>query len=116
MTKWSSFSMGVILTNIDVPLPPGCTINAAPAIAAQLCDAFAAADSVTLDLSAVESCDLSFVQLVESGRLMAARDGKAFRLAEPASPLLTATLTRAGIAGPAAPGDIAFWHHGVSPQ
>jgi len=108
--------MGVILTNIDVALPPGCTINAAPAIAAQICEALGTADSVTLDLSAVENCDLSFLQLVESGRRMAERDGKAFQLAEPASSLLAAILTRAGIAGPTAPDDITFWHHGVSPQ
>jgi hypothetical protein len=108
---------GVILPNLDVQLPSACTIVAVGEIAPRLRAALDTADAVTLDLSTLESCDLSFVQLVEAGRRTAAARGKTFALAQPAPPPLAAILSRAGFAGATAPAaDIAFWYHGVLPQ
>jgi hypothetical protein len=67
---------------------------------------------ITIDASALEHCDLSLVQLLEAGRLEAARIGASFALASPVPACLLDTATLAGVAGaaPAPP----FWTTGAS--
>lgn len=68
--------------------------------------------AVTLDLSAVVTTDLSFLQLVEAGRREAASRGKTLALAAPASGAVRAVLDRAGFAAMPAGDALDFWFHG----
>ena len=76
---------------------------------------------VILDIAALTSCDLSFVQAIIAARHMALRDGKRFELAQPAGAALTEILARAGMAeapvarnSPVAPAENTFWFEGTS--
>ncbi|OYW48158.1 MAG: hypothetical protein B7Y36_15255 [Novosphingobium sp. 28-62-57] len=73
-------------------------------------------DVVTLDASALEAIDLTFLQLVHALRTDAAAQGKQVALSAPANPHLSAILTRAGFAPGASPSDDDFWFQGVLPQ
>ncbi|GGB28405.1 hypothetical protein GCM10011380_17510 [Sphingomonas metalli] len=85
-----------------------------------LADALRAALSpgraVRLDLSAVAAPDLSVLQLVQSARVTAARDGCGFALAVPATGSLAALLDRAGFPPAFTPEDRQFWFHGDTVQ
>jgi anti-anti-sigma regulatory factor len=71
--------------------------------------ALTGAPSLTLDLSKATDADLSFVQIVESARLSAARAGARLSLSGPASGGLLSVLDRGGLLGPACPERTAFW-------
>lgn len=72
--------------------------------------------TVRLDMSQVAGPDLSVIQLIQSARATAARNGCDFALAAPAGPVLAALLARAGV--PAAPQSdhVHFWFHGDTVQ
>jgi anti-anti-sigma regulatory factor len=95
--------MGQALTT--VALNGALTLQGAAAIRDKLATALAAGD-VTLDCGAATEFDLSFVQLVVAARHTALRSGRAFVLAVPLPPALTAVLDRAGL------GADEFWTNG----
>ncbi|MBB4153216.1 hypothetical protein GGQ80_001104 [Sphingomonas jinjuensis] len=86
------------------------------ALAADLRDALADGGAVQLDLSQATSPDLSVVQLVQSARVTAARNGADFTLAHPADETLRALLDRAGFLTDPIGQDFEFWFHGETAQ
>ncbi|WP_294198818.1 STAS domain-containing protein [uncultured Sphingomonas sp.] len=84
-------------------------------LADELVQAFADADAVRLDLSAVATPDLSVVQLVEAARAAAREQDRDFALAAPVGAPFQALLTRAGFLT-ASDDDVMFWFHGVAVQ
>lgn len=77
-----------------------------------LAAAFGRSGKIQLDLSEVALPDLSVLQLVQSARATAKRDGRAFALTAPADARLTALLDRAGITSGLSVEDTQFWFHG----
>ncbi|MCX7285044.1 MAG: STAS domain-containing protein [Novosphingobium sp.] len=75
-------------------------------------EALQAHDAVELDASQVEDADLSFLQLVEAARKLAAAEGKPLALTAPANPFLAALLERAGFLADGDPSARAFWFKG----
>lgn len=100
----------------ELELPTAMTVRTAAQFQSQLISAFGSSTEVLLNISAVEDADLSFVQTVHAARDHAERNGKALRLAEPASGAVRALLDRGGFVLAASPADIDFWFHGVTPQ
>lgn len=85
------------------------TLQTAPAAHADLLAAIGSHSAITLDLSGSAESDLTLIQLVESARKSATRDGQALRLAEPARGDLLAMLERGGFVAADRPADRAFW-------
>ncbi|MGK6322940.1 STAS domain-containing protein [Sphingomonas sp. DT-51] len=81
-----------------------------------LSDALAAGAPVQLDLGAVAAPGVALLQLVESARRQATRDGVAFALTAPAAATLRDVLERAGFVAAFDQADHAFWFHGDSSQ
>ena len=67
------------------------------------------ASSLVLDLSKAADADLSFVQIVESARLSAARAGGRLSLSGPATGGLLGVLERGGFLDAEQPERVAFW-------
>lgn len=72
------------------------TVRCIGAARAALLEALAAHTALSVDCSAVESADLSLVQLLLSARLSANQAGKPFTLAAPAAGALRAALEQGG--------------------
>jgi len=85
------------------------SVRKAGELAERLRAALGTAGALTLDLSDVAEADLSFVQLVESARVSAARKGVPLALARPADGAVLSVLERGGFLDPAAPERVAFW-------
>ena len=64
-----------------------------------LCDILRHNDAVALGVAQLEDCDLTIVQLIESARRSASRDGKTLTLADAPSGALLNVLERAGMVG-----------------
>ena len=72
-----------------------------------LVNAFKADGDVLMSIAADAAVDLTFVQMVESGRRTARDSGRGFRLGAPAAGALLETLGRGGFLE--SPGDRDFW-------
>lgn len=81
------------MISLDGPL----TVANAEQIRDRLCEAMARHADVEVDCSAVDACDLSFVQLLVAARKSAAANGVALRLAAPAAGALLETVRRSGL-------------------
>lgn len=97
-------------------IPENATTRDAAAIAETICQALGTHDEVVLDVSEVKAADISLIQILESARRLAARDGRDLRLLHPVHSHLSALLERAGFIAAASPADIDFWFHGDMPQ
>jgi anti-anti-sigma regulatory factor len=81
---------------------------------ARLLSAFAETDAVRIALSHPIRVDVCGVQLIESARKLAEREGKRFSLAEPADADLARLLETLGVTHPLAGDRRRFWlHEGV---
>jgi hypothetical protein len=82
-----------------------------PALQTEILQSFGLHDDVVAHVDGVEAADLGFVQLIESARLHAARNGKSLRLATPAPAPLRDLLDAAGLLAQRSPDTLAFWCH-----
>lgn len=82
----------------------------------RLCAAIEGAGMVTVDVSGVSACDLSFVQLLEAARKSCARRGGEIRLAAPASGSLLEVLHRGGFLPSDDTSRLEFWTHAGAAQ
>ena len=94
-----------------IEVPESVTVRSAATFASRLVDAAQARHDVTMDVSALAECDLSFVQLVLALRALLKKDGATLSLSQPAGSALCALLDRAGFGEPD-PDDAQFWFHG----
>jgi hypothetical protein len=81
-------------------------------IRAAIVEQFQLHDNLELDISSLEDADVSFLQLVEAARKLAAAEGKQFRLTAPAAPPLVSLLERAGFLADANADARRFWLEG----
>jgi anti-anti-sigma regulatory factor len=79
----------------SIKLPPSVTITDAKACAHQFREAFKESNSLTVDCSDLETCDVTLVQLLASAKKSAAMVGGCFALEHVNDELLT-LLQRAG--------------------
>jgi hypothetical protein len=91
--------------NVELDIPPPLTIRQARPLRQLILDALQDGSSLTLRLPEPSAADLSFVQLVESARIYAARTGLSLTLAAPADAGLLKLVEDAGL--PAA--SLSFW-------
>jgi hypothetical protein len=77
----------------------------------QLLAAFGDSSSIVVRVDPESRPDLSFVQLLQSARVQAGLEGKAFALGSPAEGGLLTVLNRGGFLEAAAPQDLDFWLH-----
>jgi hypothetical protein len=77
----------------------------------RLLAAFGDSSSIVVKVDPDSRPDLSFVQLVESARVQARLEGKAFALASPAEGGLLSVLNRGGFLEAAGAPDLDFWLH-----
>jgi anti-anti-sigma regulatory factor len=82
----------------------------------QLLAGFAKSKALTLDVSALVSADLSFVQLIEAARTQAANDGKQFALSAPPPEPLASLVEASGLLWERNPSDLQFWSKGEAGQ
>ncbi len=78
----------------------------------QVLQALSDQPDLEIDASEVADIDLSLIQLIESARALAAREGKAVSLTNPANPVLAELLERAGFLTAPTAENINFWFHG----
>lgn len=100
------------MTLSTIRSPSALTVRSIAAFHEEFLAAFADTNDIAIDLSAVENPDLNVIQLVESARRQAARDGATLTLTHPATGPLAAVLDRAGF-GDLSPTDAQFWFHGA---
>jgi hypothetical protein len=79
-----------------VRIDGNATVGTIAEIHQRLVAGFAAEDGVVIDASGIGEADLTFIQLIESARLTAARQGRQIRLSAPAGAELLEMLTRGG--------------------
>ena len=91
-----------------LPIAGDAGLRAAPTLHAALRHALTENECVELDLAALESADVSLVQLLASARKTALAEGKTLTLATPVSPVLNELLATIGLGADGA--DAAFWH------
>ena len=92
-----------------IEISASLTVRQVTQLGDQLRAAIASSSCLMLDISDVSDADLSFVQLVESARLLAERSGGRLRLTRPASGGLLSVLERGGFLNPTFPERTAFW-------
>lgn len=73
----------------------------------RLLDNYGQAADLTIDARQVSDADLSLVQLLQSARHTAKRDGKTISLTQPLPEALSSLLIRGGFLS--SPSDVAFW-------
>lgn len=98
-----------------IEAPESVTVRSAAMFASGLLAAAESKSDVTIDVSALVECDLSFVQLLLALRVHLKNDGATLSLAQPAGPALCALLDHAGFGDPD-PDDAQFWFHGERAQ
>lgn len=91
--------------NAEIDIPPPLTIRQAHALKQLILDALKGCSTLTLRLPESSAADLSFVQLVESARIYAARNAIDLSLAGPADGELLELINSAGLA----PAAQTFW-------
>lgn len=79
-------------------------------------DGLRAHNALELDCSAIVDADLSLLQLLDSARKFAARDGRSLSLTGPVSPALGALARRSGFADDDDKAWSVFWHAGATKQ
>lgn len=72
------------------------TMRSIDGIRSAILEAFHLPGEIELDVSALAEADLSFLQLVEAARKLAATEDRCLRLSAPANPVLVSVLERAG--------------------
>ena len=75
-----------------------------------LVKALAGSNNINLNFNDDAPVDLSFVQVIESARRSAERDGKTINLSKPAGPNIRRVLERGGFLT-GAPDAVRFWLH-----
>ncbi|MBB4954829.1 hypothetical protein H4S14_002607 [Agrobacterium vitis] len=98
-------------TSQTVTLSSPLTIRTVEATKDVILAGFSATGSLIVDVPDDAECDLSFVQLMESARMLAQTDGKDFTLQRPASGGLLSVLERGGFLTETDPSDRFFWLH-----
>lgn len=87
-------------------------IRVIESIRTAIAEQFQLHDNLELDISSLADADVSFLQLVEAARKLAAAEGKQFRLTAPAARPLISLLERAGFLADANPDVRRFWLEG----
>ncbi len=85
------------------------SIREASGIHEKILECFRHNDLIVLEFADIAEVDLTFVQLIESARISAAREGKTLRLSAPASGELLRVLERGGFLGEQADPRTQFW-------
>ena len=85
------------------------TVRTIVAAREKLAESLRQSVSVLLNIGSVASVDLTFVQLIESARLSAARDGKTLGLTSAATGPVLEALQRGGFLGARAAEQSGFW-------
>jgi len=88
-----------------------CHMALLPELQTAILQSFGQHDDVVVSVDGVEFADLGFLQLIESARLHAARNGKSLRLATPVGAPLRDLLDAAGLLTQRSPDTLAFWCH-----
>ncbi|MDB5420450.1 MAG: hypothetical protein JWR59_397 [Brevundimonas sp.] len=89
--------------------------NIEPAYA-QINDAFQQAGPIVLDIADVAEADLTFIQLIESARLTAAKTGRSLALGAPADGAVLEILQRGGFLEDHPADRTGFWLQETAPQ
>lgn len=92
-------------------LPANLTLRTITATHTDILACLADHDGVEIAFEDEMQVDLSFLQLMESARIQAARSGKAISLSQPASGALLDALRRAGFLEGMTAEDAQFWLH-----
>ena len=98
-------------SNIVLPPDHECAIQDIQALHGLILEAFARSDHVCLAVPEDAAVDLSFIQLIESARRHAGRQGRTIRLARPAGRNVRRVLERGGFLSRSAPDAFRFWLH-----
>ncbi len=98
----------------EMVLSGDLTIKGIEAIHAQLLAEMQLHSNIILNITDVVEADLTFVQLVESARSTAARNGGRLTLRAPVAATLRAVLERGGFLDPADPTRTQFWLQGAA--
>jgi len=78
----------------------------------KLLEDYGQASNLAIDTRQINEADLSLVQLLQSARRTAQRDGKTITLIQPLPEALSSLLVRGGFLS--SPSDIAFWTNEVT--